>query len=163
MSRLRFSNCHNSVDASHRPHSWVLMQEFCTPRKTNEWLAGKFTMNEDIFPIENGWVFNVMLVFRGVSKEKTAENYSFTTSPHHHSQVEQSMTWSHTSAEKAVVASSLQHWYIFVAEHRQIFSPSFSANASLSVWGLVVWIPRIPLWNGLLFWGHPNWIPNQQN
>ena len=98
-------------------------------------------MNEDIFPIENGWVFNVMLVFRGVSKEKTAENYSFTTSPHHHSQVEQSMTWSHTSAEKTRCRFIITALYIFVAEHRQIFTPSFSANASLSVWGPVVWIP----------------------
>ena len=30
-------------------------------------IAGKPTMNEDVFPIEHGGFSNVMLVFRGVS------------------------------------------------------------------------------------------------
>ena len=38
-----------------------------TPQQLR-WLAGKSTMNEDVFPIANGKISNVMLVFRGVNR-----------------------------------------------------------------------------------------------
>ena len=41
-----------------------------TPQKKRTWQAGKPTMNEDVFPIENGGFSNVMLVFRAVNGYK---------------------------------------------------------------------------------------------
>ena len=43
-----------------------------TPKTNDNGLNGKSTMNEDVFPIEDGGFSNVMLVFRGLDTKNDA-------------------------------------------------------------------------------------------
>ena len=48
---------------------FVTYSVFVLPRKVT-WLAGKSSMNENVFPIEKWWFSNVMLVYRGAKFRK---------------------------------------------------------------------------------------------